>query len=589
MITIGDKQYRNLEEQVRKNMADISSIIESSELINDYGIKIIGAVEYESDLPDPATYTGDYGDCYLVGTSPNWSLYIFTRPFEGETEAKWYNIGQFPIPGPQGPTGPTGPTGPQGIRGSRWRNGTINPPLMIDDQKNDMYLNTSNGDVFAYYNGAWNRQGNIRGPQGLQGLQGPTGPQGAQGAQGPQGPQGSVGQSIMVVETLDNASQLPDPTTVPRNYAYAVKTTTENEYDIYAIVGTDTLEWVNFGIAQSIAGPQGPQGIQGPQGEQGTTPTINVTASVGNTIGTPSVTVTKSGTVTNPNFTFAFKNLKGQTGTKGPRGLGFYNTIISYGTEVTSIPRSSLSGGQWAQETIYAGSVIVSGNGNCFAVMATAIPPATNITCQYVYSLKGPQGEQGEQGLEYLIYTETGTKTALPAVNLQIPYMGNSGFNRTPVVGDVAMHLWNAAIPTSSSTEYSTYLTTIEITSVNPVTGDAVGTVTNVSSNLNSDIHAELYLHRIYISESGISSVRFELLTRSATELTYADIATLIDGKFIMATGYAGKNASMPTQFGDSVYYADANNGVISATNQNGQTINLEAANVTVTDTVEKI
>ena len=142
----------------------------------------------------------------------------------------------------------------------------------------------------------------------------------------------------------------------------------------------------------TIAGPTGPQGATG------TTPTINATATVDGNVGTPAVTVTKSGTLTNPNFAFAFKNLKGQTGTQGPRGLGFYNTTTSYGTEVTSIPRSSLSGGQWAQETIYAGSIIVSGNGNCFAVMATAIPSVTNITCQYVYSLKGPQGERGIQG-----------------------------------------------------------------------------------------------------------------------------------------------------------------------------------------------
>lgn len=187
----------------------------------------------------------------------------------------------------------------------------------------------------------------------------------------------------------------------------------------------------------TIAGPTGPQGATG------TTPTINATASVDNAVGTPSVTVTKSGTVTNPNFAFAFKNLKGQTGTQGPRGLGFYNTTISYGTEVTSIPRSSLSGGQWAQETIYAGSVIVSGNGNCFAVMATAIPSATNITCQYIYSLKGPQGEQGiqgvqgnpgEDGLPALTYQEG---AVISSTVISSSFQTNLDmYNRTPIVGE---------------------------------------------------------------------------------------------------------------------------------------------------------
>ena len=42
MITIGDKQYRNLEEQVKKNMDDIQYILEEEGVLNELGINVVG-------------------------------------------------------------------------------------------------------------------------------------------------------------------------------------------------------------------------------------------------------------------------------------------------------------------------------------------------------------------------------------------------------------------------------------------------------------------------------------------------------------------------------------------------------------------
>lgn len=83
---------------------------------------------------------------------------------------------------------------------------------------------------------------------------------------------------------------------------------------------------------QGIPGPagspgsQGPRGFTGdtgatgPQGPAGETPTITAQASVDDTIGTPSVTVTRTGTILNPNFAFDFHNLKGEQGPQGNPG-----------------------------------------------------------------------------------------------------------------------------------------------------------------------------------------------------------------------------------------------------------------------------
>ena len=103
--------------------------------------------------------------------------------------------------GQPGPAGPAGPPGPPGTPGESWWTGAGAPAAGLG-VTNDLYLNTTNGDVYDKASGAWVLVGNIRGPQGAQGPQGVQGVQGAQGvpgtagatgATGPAGPAGSAG------------------------------------------------------------------------------------------------------------------------------------------------------------------------------------------------------------------------------------------------------------------------------------------------------------------------------------------------------------------------------------------------------------
>ena len=58
----------------------------------------------------------------------------------------------------------------------------------------------------------------------------------------------------------------------------------------------------------------------GVKGDTGATPVITVTASIGANTGTPTVSVTKTGTDEAPVLALAFDGLKGETGEKGADG-----------------------------------------------------------------------------------------------------------------------------------------------------------------------------------------------------------------------------------------------------------------------------
>lgn len=201
------------------------------------------------------------------------------------TEEEWLET----LQGAQGVAGPAGPQGPQGEKGDsgpQGQQGPQGPP----------------------------------GQSGPQGVQGEQGPQGPEGPQGPKGAKGDTGTGLDILGTYDSVEALQSAVTQPsQGDMYNVGLSAP--YTIYMWDATGGGEWQSQGQLQ---GAQGPQGEPGPKGDTGNTgPAAGFgtpTATVDDGVGTPSVEVNATGEDTAKVFSFAFHNLKGETGAKGDPG-----------------------------------------------------------------------------------------------------------------------------------------------------------------------------------------------------------------------------------------------------------------------------
>ena len=146
MLNFGNKEFRNLQEQVLENMKNIKSLQDLSLV----GINVDYIVEDLSSIQSPES-----GQMAAVGAAAPYTLYVYYN-------SSWVSFGEFPKEGPQGLQGPAGPQGPQGPRGFT---------------------------------------GNI-GPRGPQGERGSQGPRGATGARGEKGDKGDAGGPVTI--TVDD-------------------------------------------------------------------------------------------------------------------------------------------------------------------------------------------------------------------------------------------------------------------------------------------------------------------------------------------------------------------------------------------------
>lgn len=256
MITVDGKEFRNLQEQVEWNKEKIIEHYARDRVLADFGIRIIGAVSYTSEIPGyiDGTYNGQqFGDAYLISVSgslaPPWDTYVWTRRNQDSAvqDGVWVDIGSLAIPGPQGIQGEQGIQGPPGPA-SQWYAGGDTLPAG-DFTAGDMAI-LADGGVYRYDGREWRYVTNIRGPQGLRGLTGLQGEQGEQGIQGPPGPVGPPASAIRILGSLASVDYLPDPSTLSQADgvpAYLIVVGTETRlYYIQGAVGEESWGYIPF-------------------------------------------------------------------------------------------------------------------------------------------------------------------------------------------------------------------------------------------------------------------------------------------------------------------------------------------------------
>ena len=257
MLKYGNKELRNLEEQVGKNAQDIQDFKDGNQTIAEFGITVVGIVERASQIPAQGQ---NYGDAYLVGYSAPYDMRVWTRDVANNT-AKWVDLGQFPLAGPKGDKGDIGSVIKDGV----------GAPVSVPSSVNDYYIDRSTG---AWYtarktsSGAfvWEESFSLkgqkgdRGERGLQGLKGEKGDKGDTGPIGPtgaKGDKGDTGSSFTIVAKVASTDNLPDPSAVQSYEAYLVGNDTDG-WDTYVVVGG---VWTNLGKVQGVQGPAGTDGV----------------------------------------------------------------------------------------------------------------------------------------------------------------------------------------------------------------------------------------------------------------------------------------------------------------------------------------
>ena len=264
MLQFGNKEFRNLEEQVEKNAQDIQEFKDGNQTIAEFGITVVGILATAAELPAQGE---NYGDAYLIGTSTPYDMRVWTRDVANST-AKWVDLGAFPLQGPKGDKGDIGSL----------INAGSGEPLNNPTSLYDFYIDTISGYWYQAYSNetgyGWLKSFTLkgekgdRGLQGKQGVQGLTGPQGKTGPIGPTGlpgPKGDVGPAFNVQGTLASSSNLPTPTAAmqDKGYAYIIPDAQGTKH-IWVIQGSEStsFSWVDVGAAGvGIQGPKGTDGV----------------------------------------------------------------------------------------------------------------------------------------------------------------------------------------------------------------------------------------------------------------------------------------------------------------------------------------
>ena len=494
MLTIDGKQYRNLEEQVEKNKNDIISIINEQGTLNQFGIKVVGQVEYLNDLPTPAEYEQsnpnfEYGDAYAVGTQAPYSLYILTRANANKPNDYWFEIGQFPMPGSEGKAGESADitvesttttlpgslarvenTGdkthaklqfyiPAGKKGDQGITPTINIGTVSSGSQANVTNSGTTTDVVLDF----------------------VLPKG----ESIKGDKGDPGDSFKIIGTLDNTNQLPIPTEAIRSDAYLIADNTGRKH-LWVITGDTTLLWTDAGAITGIPGqaatinvggtitlPAGSQakvenaGTQSeailnfsiPRGADGSAATVSI-GSVATLSAGSQATVTNIGTSKDAVFNFGIpKGDKGDSGDPNTLSIGSVSSGTTASATITgTAPNQTLNlvlpkgdkGDNGATPNITAtATTLPAGSSATVTKSGTAENPA------FAFGIpKGDKGDKGDSGTiisvagEEKTSIDTDTTPTANSQNLVTSGGVKNGLNEI-----------NAKIPSFVLTENTLYIT----------------------------------------------------------------------------------------------------------------------------------
>lgn len=264
MLKYGNRELRNLEDQVEKNAQDIEDFKNGNQTIAEFGITVVGILASADELPAQGE---NFGDAYLIGSQTPYDMRVWTRDVANNT-AKWVDLGAFPLQGPKGDKGDIGSLINAGS-GAPSNNPTSLYNFYLDKISGYWYqpypTETGYGWIKSFTLKGEKGDRGLQGKQGVQGLTGPQGKTGPIGPQGPKGDTGDVGPAFNVQGTLASSSNLPTPTAdmQDKGYAYIIPDAQGNKH-IWVIQGPEggPFQWVDVGTAGvGIQGPKGTDGV----------------------------------------------------------------------------------------------------------------------------------------------------------------------------------------------------------------------------------------------------------------------------------------------------------------------------------------